>query len=572
MAEMQVNKQSVREFLASGKSFLVPEYQRPYSWKQEQCETLWEDIMNFFKNTQENQDSSDDDEYFLGSVVSFIDENNKNTLEIIDGQQRITTLSLLFRALYEKANGQEYKKDETKGYIKAFGKCLWKFDEGSEILEFKKPHLTSRVVLDSDNEILQQILSENIGDIKQSKSLYARNFIFFCERVDEFVSNSFDMWGEFCKTILNKLVILPIECNNQENAMRIFTTLNDRGMPLSDSDIIKGRIYASIQDKNEKEAFASKWKELESNLVNKDTGEKYFVMDFLFVQYMHITRARNLDSSNEVGLRRFYTTGKYKNVLKDSQKVMQEIEELQELWLSIDKFENERLNLQATQMFDTLYFYPSDYWKTLVSVYYFYCKDKGLGFFSEKNILPFLRHYVATLFVQYVQTPSRNNIRILIFNAYVSLYKNGLLDFGVDLQKYLSDETFKNLFFERQKIFTAFVTLHLYLKYPDQEIINGEIEHIFPQKWQNTNYNGWNRADAKKYLEQIGNKMWLEKKINIQAGNGYFGKKKEKYKKSEFLEARALAEYPKDDWTKEDIEKRNEEIYITLKAFFEENV
>ena len=77
MAEMQVNKQSVREFLASGKSFLVPEYQRPYSWKQEQCETLWEDIMNFFKNTQENQDSSDDEEYFLGSVVSFIDENNK---------------------------------------------------------------------------------------------------------------------------------------------------------------------------------------------------------------------------------------------------------------------------------------------------------------------------------------------------------------------------------------------------------------------------------------------------------------------------------------------------------------
>lgn len=55
------------------------------------------------------------------------------------------------------------------------------------------------------------------------------------------------------------------------------------------------------------------------------------------------------------------------------------------------------------------------------------------------------------------------------------------------------------------------------------------MEHIFPQKWQNTNYNGWTREDAKEYLEQIGNKMWLEKKINIQAGNGYFGRKKEKY-------------------------------------------
>lgn len=98
------------------------------------------------------------------------------------------------------------------------------------------------------------------------------------------------------------------------------------------------------------------------------------------------------------------------------------------------------------------------------------------------------------------------------------------------------------------------------------------MEHIFPQKWQNTNYNGWTREDAKEYLEQIGNKMWLEKKINIRAGNGYFGRKKEKYKESNFLEARDLANYPKNDWLKEDIEARNEEIYNRLYAFFKENI
>ena len=96
--------------------------------------------------------------------------------------------------------------------------------------------------------------------------------LFFCEKVGEFIDKHIDVWGDFCKTILNKIVVLPIECNNQENAMRIFTTLNDRGLPLSDSDIIKGRIYASIQDKDKKKEFASKWKELESNLINKDTG------------------------------------------------------------------------------------------------------------------------------------------------------------------------------------------------------------------------------------------------------------------------------------------------------------
>ena len=71
---------------------------------------------------------------------------------------------------------------------------------------------------------------------------------------------------------------------------------------------------------------------------------------------------------------------------------------------------------------------------------------------------------------------------------------------------------------------------------------------------------------------QIGNKMLIEKKINIEAGNGYFGKKKEKYKDSKFLEAKELASYSKDDWLKEDIEKRNEAIYERLKEFFAKNL
>ena len=59
---------------------------------------------------------------------------------------------------------------------------------------------------------------------------------------------------------------------------------------------------------------------------------------------------------------------------------------------------------------------------------------------------------------------------------------------------------------------------------------------------------------------------------NIQAGNGYFGKKKEKYKESQFLEARDLAKYPKDDWLKEDIQERGEKIYKRLLKFFKENI
>ena len=73
--------------------FIVPDYQRPYSWGQDECEQLWTDIVNVFG------DGENIDEYFLGSIVTY--KNDQKLLEIIDGQQRITTLTLLFRAFYE---------------------------------------------------------------------------------------------------------------------------------------------------------------------------------------------------------------------------------------------------------------------------------------------------------------------------------------------------------------------------------------------------------------------------------------------------------------------------------------
>lgn len=130
MAEMSIDKKSIRNFLSSGKTFLIPYYQRQYNWREEQCQTLWEDIENFFEIAMKDQN----DEYFLGCIVGFIDEEDNKCFEVIDGQQRITTLSLLFRALYEKASSAEFQNDKTKGFVKSFGKCLWHFDEGSDRL------------------------------------------------------------------------------------------------------------------------------------------------------------------------------------------------------------------------------------------------------------------------------------------------------------------------------------------------------------------------------------------------------------------------------------------------------
>lgn len=86
---MDAHEKSVRCFFFESK-FLIPDYQRPYAWGLEECQTLWDDLVSF---SEENKDSEPKKPYFLGSIVTF---TNEDTLEVIDGQQRIITLLLLY--------------------------------------------------------------------------------------------------------------------------------------------------------------------------------------------------------------------------------------------------------------------------------------------------------------------------------------------------------------------------------------------------------------------------------------------------------------------------------------------
>jgi hypothetical protein len=120
------------------------------------------------------------------------------------------------------------------------------------------------------------------------------------------------------------------------------------------------------------------------------------------------------------------------------------------------------------------------------------------------------------------------------------------------------------------RISRALLLLYAYLNKEQCDLIplDFHIEHIFPQKWQNTNYNGWNEKDAKKYLEWYGNKVVFEQKLNIQAGNGYFGKKKIKYTQSKIAVVKALSKLVQKDWVKKDIEERELQFIIAIMDFF----
>jgi len=103
-----------------------------------------------------------------------------------------------------------------------------------------------------------------------------------------------------CVTILEQCIILPINCDNQDTALTIFSTLNDRGLPLSDSDIFKAKIYKATSEEKRK-GFVEKWKELSE--ICHGLG---FEIDDMFRYYSHVIRGKNSDTSKEIALRKFY--------------------------------------------------------------------------------------------------------------------------------------------------------------------------------------------------------------------------------------------------------------------------
>lgn len=563
MAELNVSRKSLNELFGvmQNKKFVIPDYQRPYKWDTEKCEILWDDLIDFYSDPGKNEE----DEYFLGTIVT-CPSDKKNEIEIIDGQQRLTSLYLLLRAFYKKLEQMQEDEDiiGLKGQI---APCLWDVDSVSKkVKDQSRYHLESRVATESDNDVLHSIL--NSGDLLiQVESLYSKNYNTFYKKCDEYAKINPMHWKNLCVTILTKCIVLPIECNTQDTALTIFSTLNDRGLPLSDSDIFKAKIYKLKKTKEEKEEFTEDWKEL-----TERAKQSKISLDDLFRYYTHIVRARSNDKSKEIALRKFYS----KEGRLENENLMLDLFNLCEFWYGVnnqkkkilvykkDNTEGEiDLNFDSLKLLHCLDCYPNDFWKYITSVYYY--KNSGKENFSELFPL-YLKKIVTFLYSKFIIKPTVNAIKDDIFQGCIDIYHDNDLKLNFEYNKSFND-ALKNS--EGSRIAKGLILLSAYLEKQTSLIDrNFQIEHIFPRKWQSTNYNGWGIEEADLYLERFGNKIAIEKKINIQAGNGYFGRKKVKYLSSNISEVVSLGNYSKDDWVKEDIVNREELFVKKIIQFF----
>lgn len=570
------NKKYVAELLREkGKKFIIPEYQRPYRWTKDECETLWNDILGVFYN------GGNIEEYFLGSIVAF--ERKKSELEIIDGQQRITTFTLLFRAFYECLKTGTAKVAPL--FLVEFGKCVWEIDLKKGLI-FNNPHLISKVATDANNHILKNILSEdiNIPLIMANNSNYAQNYIFFSKKLEEFIKKDPLRFEELCEMFLEqKLFILFVVCDSQESAMTIFNTLNSRGLPLSNADILKGYIYKNKKDKKDKEKFANDWKDIETKI---EESENVKDLDFLFLQYMHIIRAENEDTNTTTqGILPFFTkTDKkeYYGALQDwlyKPETMPFISNLSDFWISPKEYLSEK----SSRYISILNLFQNDTWKFFVS--YLVWRNKNCFNNDTFNKNKFSKEFDKFLpeLIKYITLPFLNNnattgvVKEIVFKMNVSLYKKENFTIGNSMPKQKVFFEIINSFDTRKIKYILFLYAYIYSKF--KEDINAsdlEVEHILPKEWQNMDVSDFDEESHKKYVEKIGNKILLDKKSNIKCSNNFFAKKQEIYKKIydkgyNLKEVYDLGIRERNIWEKTDIDNREKEIYKNLNSFLSSN-
>ncbi|MCT3076972.1 DUF262 domain-containing protein [Leuconostoc citreum] len=538
---INVDKRSVKQLLETGKNkkFVIPEYQRPYAWSDEPIQVLFDDLSEYTHNTNDDDEST----YFLGTIVSYENENHEQ--EIIDGQQRITTLFLLLRAIYTKLEKSGSEADFLKSQIVP---TIWKQNPTTGEVDFDKILITSRVMGDEGNQEFANILITGQSDEK-SNSNYAKNYRLLQQLVDEYAAEQPLAFYSFISNILNRAILLPITADTQDTALTIFSTLNDRGLALSDADIFKAKIYNHL-DQIGKKNFIERWQQLDEEASN--AGES---IQKLFYYYMFYLRAKENDRKTTTpGIRKYYAKNNFERLYSDD--IMENLNTILNLWIVINNrnaVDNEKWseNREIKQILDALTSYPNEFWKYPVVIYYLHYHQNDT---FEDEFLLFVKRLLAVLSARYIVTPTINAVKTGILNLNAEIIKSPQpkFDFSKVDEKELSDKI-KNAHRNTVRMILKIIA---YQHQADLLPEKWEIEHILPQKWQSSYFSTSTDSEVKELVEHIGNKIPFEKKLNIIASNGYFAKKKESYNKSE---VEILLELSKNhnDWGLDEIRERD---------------
>lgn len=508
---MKANETKVDKFLATNETtFAIPVYQRNYDWSLTQCKQLLHDIIETGKNDKINA-------HFIGSIVYVHDDvytaSGLTELTIIDGQQRLTTITLIYIALYKLAQQLENQMLVNrihKTYL------INEFAPEAEKLKLKPT--------ENNKEALRHIInSENKEEFK-GYSKIIENFNFFKNSI---TADNY----ETIQRGLSKLIFIDIALDRQrDNPQRIFESLNSTGLELSQADLIRNYILMGLSRTNQEKIYKSFWEVIEKNAKDEtlnQTRVSDFIRDFLTLKNKEIPNKSNV----YVTFKQNYPTATV-DVLEEN---LSEIKSLSKFYNKLVNPKNEedkaiRQQLEFINKLEINVAFPF-----LMKVY----EDYSNGIIDKQifiSVLALIQSFTFRRFIVGLPTNALNKIFMSLYdkveqnNYLFSIQKSLLLRSGV--QRFPRNTETKNALKEKD-VYNIKSKNRTYLLERLENHQNNEpvaiegnsditIEHIFPQnpdpKWKIELGNDEYNYIKENYLNTIGN-------LTLSGNNGKLGNK-----------------------------------------------
>ena len=262
MARIQAKELPIHEIFSNDYAFEIPYYQRPYRWGIDQSDQLLKDVLEAAQSArhQMSRASATVEPYFLGSLI-LAKTSNLPESEVVDGQQRLTTLALLLAAL--RAMMTDQNADD-------LGKLL--FEEGSKLLNRRdrcrltlrpKDHPYFRQLVLSDPTLSQLRVAPIPPNLPEAQANLTRNGQHLLTAVSALSAVDRELLASF---LLQHTYLVVVATESLESAFRIFSVLNDRGLDLTAADILKAEITGKITHVQELEEYTEKWEDLDQSL------------------------------------------------------------------------------------------------------------------------------------------------------------------------------------------------------------------------------------------------------------------------------------------------------------------
>lgn len=245
---------SLSKIFSSDFEYLIPSYQRPYAWTPDQAGELFDDLISFFEAEQEEG-------YFLGSIVLIKSEDNALS-QVIDGQQRLTTLTILLAAMACANDGED--REELRPYILEPGKKM----EGI----LPKPRLSlrerdkkffSKYIQGLQLEALFHLDSASLEN--ESQVNIRANAMHFARSIADALPTP-ERLRAFVNFLLTRCYLVTVSTASQESAFRVFSVMNSRGLDLQPTDIIKADTIGQLKSEEDRQIYNDKWEEMEVEL------------------------------------------------------------------------------------------------------------------------------------------------------------------------------------------------------------------------------------------------------------------------------------------------------------------